>query len=80
MVVNQLVFTHRALRKNKLSHFPIRYYIVLDVPSLMRQNWLLYSTGRANCLKRVHRPAPPLHLVGLRLDNCDDGNFHAVLT
>ena len=28
MVVNQLVFTHRALRKHKLSHFPIRYYIV----------------------------------------------------
>ena len=44
MVVNQLVFTHRALRKHKLSHFPIRYYIVIDVLSLMRQNWLLYST------------------------------------
>ena len=43
MVVNQLVFRHRALRKHKLSHFPIRYYIVSDVLSLMRQNWLLYS-------------------------------------
>ena len=44
MVVNQLVFTHRALRKHKLSHFPIRYYIVIDVLSLIRQNWLLYFT------------------------------------
>ena len=43
MVVNQLVFTHRTLREHKLSHFPTRYYIVLDVLSLMRQNWLLYS-------------------------------------
>ena len=43
MVVNQLVFRHRALRKHKLSHFPIKYYIVIDVLPLMRQNWLLYS-------------------------------------
>ena len=50
MVVNQLVFRHRVLRKHKLSYFPIRYYIVIDVLSLMRQNWLLYSRCRSTLI------------------------------
>ena len=64
-VVNQPVFTHRALRKHKLSQFPIRSYIVIDVLSLMHQN-RIYSNFREltqyplQCLKLrfyfVHLP------------------------